>query len=194
MKISMYGCMGRMTLRPLNNINNESTVSIDNTEKDSASVSSEVNNSKNIDIYEPSNQIKEDDLNAGSQSEKAAGSDARAEYTALLNYLREQSANNNMQLPQEVKYNPEDEKHIIRKPEDPEVVEKRRRTTILVDTINDWNNTIKKIGDKIAARNIDYFGSVKLFKKELADWERNLQINNPEAYKLWLELDELHNK
>ena len=72
MKIPVDRCMGRITRSPLRNINGESVVSINNTEKDPASVSDEVNNNKNFDIYESSGEVKENDLNENSESDKAA--------------------------------------------------------------------------------------------------------------------------
>ncbi|MCI8285129.1 MAG: hypothetical protein HFE90_07695 [Firmicutes bacterium] len=192
MKIPMYGCMGHILRRPFYNINSESAVSTDNAEKDSVNASGEVNNSKNFDTYKPSNEVKEDNLTATAdgESEKTAGADARAEYTALLNFLREQSANNNMQLPQAVKYDPETEKHIIRKPIDPEVaerMERKRQSKLLVDTIRSRNDLIGRLHNRVVSGNLGYSATIKLFNKELTAWERNLQNSNTEAYKLWID-------
>ena len=62
----------------------------------------------------------------------------------------------------------------------------QRRNEIYSQLMKSWNSLMNQLKQKSESGGYDYFKTIRLFRSRSAEWEKDLQQTDPEAYQVWL--------
>lgn len=62
----------------------------------------------------------------------------------------------------------------------------QRRNETYSQLMKSWNSLMNQLKQESESGGYDYFKTIRLFRSRSAEWEKDLQQTDPEAYQVWL--------
>lgn len=62
----------------------------------------------------------------------------------------------------------------------------QRRNETYSQLMKSWNSLMNQLKQESESGGYDYFETIRLFRSRSAEWEKDLQQTDPEAYQVWL--------
>ena len=63
----------------------------------------------------------------------------------------------------------------------------QRRNEMYSRLMKSWNSLMGQLKQESESGGYDYFKTIRLFRSRSAEWEKDLQQTDPEAYQVWLD-------
>lgn len=70
---------------------------------------------------------------------------------------------------------------------DPVSVERKKQGDAMGRAMKSWNSLMGQLKQESESGGYDYFKTIRLFRSRSAEWEKDLQQTDPEAYQMWLD-------